>query len=374
MSVMAHMNERERRKVKDIDYKIVDVVGKPDYADESGLTPIRTRRLKAEDTNTTQEKAEMDDELDELDTEDDELGDLDTEDEEVINMEKEWKKLRAERKSYERKQKLGKQEEKKERLRQEIAAEKEKKRSKSKDKGEAFSKIFNLKDKYIKNNEKNVTIETLRKIPKYRSRASGKVNKILELCSDSDDSSSFVSSCSSNNFSDSENEIKKIKTHNSDKKSKNSDEVVQKQLWPQSKLQYEYAGSNVKFDELQFNLFVAGELEIISNKKTDEIEKTGRIKLLKKISYYTELHEWKGINQFYAHIIRQIENDLSTWSQDFSGVQTPLLIKYVKTDKARKPCYANDDKKVTKRDDTVFLLFPLSEKEVFSKLFSQRSN
>jgi hypothetical protein len=43
-------------------------------------------------------------------------------------------------------------------------------------------------------------------------------------------------------------------------------------LWPQSKRQYEYAGSNVKFDELQFNLFVAGELEIISNKKIDEIE------------------------------------------------------------------------------------------------------
>jgi len=35
----------------------------------------------------------------------------------------------------------------------------------------------------------------------------------------------------------------------------------------------EYSGSNVKFNELQFNLFVAGELEIISNKKIDEIEK-----------------------------------------------------------------------------------------------------
>ena len=90
MSVIAHMNEREQRKVKDIDYKIVNAVGKPDHADESGLTPIRTRRLKAEDTNTTQEKAEMDDELDELDTEDDELDDLDTEDEEVIYMEKEF--------------------------------------------------------------------------------------------------------------------------------------------------------------------------------------------------------------------------------------------------------------------------------------------
>ena len=215
---------------------------------------------------------------------------------------------------------MRKLEEKKEKLRQEIAAEKEWKRSKSKDKGEAFSKAFNLKDKYIKNNEKNVTIEILRTIPKYRSRASGKFNKILELCYDSDDSSSFVSSCSSNKFSDSENETKKIKKHNSDKKCKKSgifdhpsDEVVQKQLWPQSKLQYEYAGSDVKFDELQFNLFVAGELEIISNKKIDEIEKTGRIKLLKKISYYTELYEWKGrIQKLYAHIIRQIENGLAT--------------------------------------------------------------
>ena len=41
-----------------------------------------------------------------------------------------------------------------------------------------------------------------------------------------------------------------------------SDEVVKKQLWPQSKLQFEYAGSKINFDDLEFNLFVAGELEI----------------------------------------------------------------------------------------------------------------
>ena len=128
MSVMPHMIERERMKVKDIDYTILDAVGKPDHADESGLTPIRTRRLKAEDTHTTQEKTELNDELDELDTEDNELDELDTEDKEVIDMEKELKKLRAERKTYERKQKLRKLEEKKEKLRQEIAAEKERKR------------------------------------------------------------------------------------------------------------------------------------------------------------------------------------------------------------------------------------------------------
>ena len=96
--------------------------------------------------------------------------------------------------------------------------------------------------------------------------------------------------------------------------------------------------------------------------------------MLKIFSYYTELYEWNGMKKFYAHIIKQIASGLAIGSQDFSGVETPLLIKYVKTDQARKPLYVNDDKKVTKRDDAVFLLFPLSEKEVFSKLFSQRSN
>ena len=51
------------------------------------------------------------------------------------------------------------------------------------------------------------------------------------------------------------------------------------------------------------------------------------------------MHEWKGIQKFYAHIIRQIENGLAAWWQDFSGVETPLLIKYVKTDKTRKSFY-----------------------------------
>jgi hypothetical protein len=43
-------------------------------------------------------------------------------------------------------------------------------------------------------------------------------------------------------------------------------------------------------------------------------EKKGRIKLLKKISYFDELYEWKGIKKLYAHIIRQIENGLADWT------------------------------------------------------------
>jgi hypothetical protein len=71
--------------------------------------------------------------------------------------------------------------------------------------------------------------------------------------------------------------------------------VAKKQLWPQSKLQYEYAGSKMSFEDLEFNFFVTGELEIISDNKISDKEKKGRIKLLKKISYFYALYEWKGI-------------------------------------------------------------------------------
>jgi hypothetical protein len=70
-----------------------------------------------------------------------------------------------------------------------------------------------------------------------------------------------------------------------------SDEVVKKQMWPQSKLQFEYAGSKIDFDDLEFNLFVAGGLEILSTAKISETERVGRTKLLKKIAYYTELYD-----------------------------------------------------------------------------------
>ena len=49
---------------------------------------------------------------------------------------------------------------------------------------------------------------------------------------------------------------------------------------------------------MEFNLFIAGTLEIISSRNTDKVKKkNGRIKLLKKITYYFELYEWKGIEK-----------------------------------------------------------------------------
>jgi hypothetical protein len=50
----------------------------------------------------------------------------------------------------------------------------------------------------------------------------------------------------------------------------------------QLKLQLEYANKKIKFEDLKYNQFVAGEMEIIIACKNDK-EKTGRLRLLKKI-------------------------------------------------------------------------------------------
>jgi hypothetical protein len=63
-----------------------------------------------------------------------------------------------------------------------------------------------------------------------------------------------------------------------------------------------YAGFKINFDDLEFNLFVAGELEMLSSSKISEVEIIGRTKLLKRIAYFTELYEWKGLSKLYAHI------------------------------------------------------------------------
>ena len=122
--------------------------------------------------------------------------------------------------------------------------------------------------------------------------------------------------------------------------------MFKKQFWPQAKLQFEYAGSKVSFED--FNLFVAGELEIISSRNIDKVEKNSSIKLLKKSAYYFELYEWNGVKKMYPHIIRQIDNGIATGKHDFSEVETPLLIKYVKSVQKSKI------REKVKKEETVF--------------------
>ncbi|MES9880277.1 MAG: hypothetical protein ABW185_05280 [Sedimenticola sp.] len=188
-----------------------------------------------------------------------------------------------------------------------------------------------------------LSINDLRKDAKLNK----KVNKYLkntglvESQTDSGDSSSEsddeseaygkTSSSSSENTSHIKSKKSKSKLK-SGISAKASDKVRFPQQWPQSNLQYEYVNKAVKFDELDFKLFVAGELEIISADNISKLERTGRLALLKKIVYYSGVYSFEGLRGFYAAWLRQVELGLRKWSDDSQMVEQALLSKHLLRD------------------------------------------
>ena len=133
--------------------------------------------------------------------------------------------------------------------------------------------------------EKPVSSKTSKtKRSKHSSRSS--------IASDSDSQYSFESS----DFSASEKKKKK----KSGIKAKASDPVRKSQRYPQAHLRDEYVSSNV-------NLFVAIEIEIISDRRTKEKERNGRLDLLKKIMYLSTSYDFGTLKSYYGAVLREIE-------------------------------------------------------------------
>ena len=130
------------------------------------------------------------------------------------------------------------------------------------------------------------------------SNSSKKLSTVAaKKSSDTDTSISFDSSDSSSSSSSDKKKKKKKK----DKKKKSgirakaSDTVHFPQKYPQAYLKYEFTSFNLSFQSLEMNLFCAGELEIIGNAKIKEVERSGRINLLKKIMYLNTAYDFKTL-------------------------------------------------------------------------------
>ena len=175
-----------------------------------------------------------------------------------------------------------------------------------------------------------ITIQQLRANDDLRHKVQKELKKhglLSDMSSSSSDSSSSDDSSTSSN-----SEKKKKKKHKHKKKSginaKASDKVRYPQKWPHAHLQYEHVNKQVKYDELDFKLFIAGELEIISEDGISSVERQGRLKLLKKIVYYYATYEFKGLKAFYAAWLREIELGKKTWADDSQHIESAILSKY----------------------------------------------
>lgn len=159
-----------------------------------------------------------------------------------------------------------------------------------------------------------------------------------DTCSESDIDSEVHGESSSSSSEDCSSVRKSKKSKSklrSGIKAKASDKVRFPQQWPHSNLQYEYVNKAVKFDELDFKLFIAGELEIISAANISKHERTGRLALIKKIVYYSGIYSFEGLRGFYAAWLRQIELGLRKWSDDSQLIEQAILSKHLLRDNSQ---------------------------------------
>ena len=214
-------------------------------------------------------------------------------------------------------------------------------------------------EKLTEFDEEQLTIDDLRKNPELQKQVQKQLNKIglkcvsFEECSSSSDYESSDSSSSSDSES-----TKKKKKHKKRKRSgisaKASDKVRDPQRWPQAYLQYEFVNKEVKFDQLDIKLFLAGEISIISSDDLSESERQGRLSLLKKIIYYSGTYEFKGLKALYAAWLREIELGKKSWSDDPQQIEGAILSKYLLRGKGYSSFKENSSKSDAAEDRTWF--------------------
>jgi hypothetical protein len=183
----------------------------------------------------------------------------------------------------------------------------------------------------------NLTIGDLRAMAHIEKLVDVRIKALGVLSSDS--SSSSDNGCESSSSDDSDDAcshshvVAKVKRKHKHKASKtrsgirvkSSDKVRYPQIWPQSMLQFQFVNKSVRYNDLDFNLFVAGELETILAQSISKTEKHGRLELLKKIAYHSTIYPFDVLRDLYAACLRQIETGNASWADDQTQLETTVL-------------------------------------------------
>ncbi len=173
---------------------------------------------------------------------------------------------------------------------------------------------------------KSVNLADLRNVQELRDKASDDIDRNFGHRSRS--ISHVISECSvGTRDSDKGRHSAKMK---SEITYKASEEVSNPQVWPQTCLDYEFIANPIEFKDLDFGLFVAGELEAVMSCDISEKQKHSRLELLKTIIYYQRVYYWKSIVKMYSAIVRKIESGRANWGSDFYKIESHTLVHKTK--------------------------------------------
>ena len=96
-----------------------------------------------------------------------------------------------------------------------------------------------------------------------------------------------------------------------------ADVLVRPQIWLHTSLQEEHASQGLKFGHLAFQLFMAGELETITDHRISRVEHNGQLWLLKQLVYLKGTCEWDILWHIYVTIMHKIELAWAGWGDNF---------------------------------------------------------
>ena len=90
-------------------------------------------------------------------------------------------------------------------------------------------------------------------------------------------------------------------------------------------MRFEFVRDSISFEKLDFELFVAGELEIISSVSTGRSERKARTELLKRLMYLSHSYDLSVMKSLYAAVLREVELGHLKWGESFQYVETAVL-------------------------------------------------
>ena len=123
---------------------------------------------------------------------------------------------------------------------------------------------------------------------------------------------------------------KQSRSRDSHKYDSDSDSY-QSLLWPHENLGPKYSNYDravFKYKQLDFRLFVAGELNIIFSTHISDHERLHRGRLLSDTVFNAGYYEWHAILKLHAAILTEIESGQKEWDSDFARLEQQMLMPF----------------------------------------------
>ena len=100
-------------------------------------------------------------------------------------------------------------------------------------------------------------------------------------------------------------------------------DIKKQEQWPHVNVLRKYT-KKAMFDNMDFEMFVAGETRVICNMKRGE-DREGRLTLLCKLAYWLcKSKDWTLVRGLYEGIIESVELREADWSDDFGHYETMI--------------------------------------------------